>query len=141
MFGCVALILVSAVIIIEPDISGIFHKDSSVAETKKETQSEEKTASTTSTKEEKETKNNSSSKKDVKIVDSEKEKISEKDARKIAKKQFKELDEKVKAEDLEVQKIQRQGEDYYYISSENNTCEIKIATGQITRLNSVKIDQ
>lgn len=67
------------------------------------------------------------------------EEISEEQARKIAKEKFKEMDEKVKENQLEVIAIKRDNEDYYYISSEKNTMEIRKKDGKITRINSVKI--
>lgn len=63
--------------------------------------------------------------------------ISENDARKAAVKKFKELGEKVSKDDLSVLKIQRDGEEYYYIKSEQNTLEIAVRGGKITRVNSV----
>lgn len=65
--------------------------------------------------------------------------ITEKQANKLAIKQFKKLGEKVKEEELKTMKIQREGEEYYYISSKDNTLEIKIKTGEITRINSVPV--
>ena len=70
----------------------------------------------------------------------ENEQITEIDAKKLAIKQFKNIDESgLKQEDLKVVKIQRSGEEYYYISSKKNTLEIKILGGEITRINSVVI--
>ena len=70
----------------------------------------------------------------------EKIEISEEKAVKLAKNQFKELGEKdIQTNDFEVLKINRDGEEYYYISSKENTVEIKIDTGEITRVNSVKV--
>ena len=68
------------------------------------------------------------------------EEISEKDAKKTAVKQFDKLGEKVKDTDLTIQKIQRKGELYYYITSQNNTMEIKIVGGKVTRINSVLVN-
>ena len=74
-------------------------------------------------------------------ITSEEKEISEKDARKLAKKQFKELGEKkLDVDDLKVQKIARQGEEYYYIKSEVNTLEIQIKTGKIPRVNSKVVE-
>ena len=47
----------------------------------------------------------------------------------------------VKKEDLQVKKIQRSGEEYYYISSANNTMEIQISSGKITRINSATVEE
>ena len=67
--------------------------------------------------------------------------ISENDARKVAKKQFEALGEaKIKTDELKVQQIRRSGEEYYYISSKENTLEIRIKYGKITRLNSVSVE-
>lgn len=109
---CVVVIIGSLIIIIKPNFSGMFKKKTAVT-----------------------------SDNGVKIVSNDNNggEISEKDARRLAKKQFKELDEKVKEEELEVLKIERNGEEYYYISSAKNTLEIKIKTGEITRINSVKV--
>ena len=46
----------------------------------------------------------------------------------------------IKENELDVEKIQRKGEDYYYITSEKNTLEIKIDSGKITRVNSVAVE-
>lgn len=70
------------------------------------------------------------------------EEITEDEARTAAKKQFEKLGETgIKKEQLNVQKIQRQGEEYYYISSANNTLEIKIKGGEITRINSATVEE
>lgn len=68
------------------------------------------------------------------------ENTSEQEAKKTAVKQFKELGEKVKEDELEIMKIQRQGEEYYYVTSKENTLEIKISTGKVTRVNSVTVE-
>ena len=67
--------------------------------------------------------------------------ITEKDANKLAVKQFKELGEKTKESELKTMKIQREGEEYYYISSKQNTLEIKIQSGEVTRINSVPVTE
>ena len=53
---------------------------------------------------------------------------------------FNELGEKVKKEELEVLKIQRKGELYYYISAKENSVEVKINTFEITRVNGILVD-
>lgn len=53
---------------------------------------------------------------------------------------FKELGEQVKKEELEVLKIQRKGELYYYISAKENSVEIKIDTMEITRVNGILVE-
>ena len=59
---------------------------------------------------------------------------------KVAKKKFNELGENVEENNLEVLKIQRKGELYYYISSKDNTLEIRIKDNKITRVNSVPVE-
>ena len=81
-------------------------------------------------------------KEDVKVVENgnSANEISEQEARKLAVKQFKELDEKwIKEKDLEVLEFSRANEYYYYISSKENTIEIKKDGGKITRINSVPV--
>ena len=80
----------------------------------------------------------------VEVIQSNKketEEISEKEARKIAVKQFKKLNENVKEDSLSVTKIQRKGEEYYYIVSQKNNVEIKIIGGKITRINSSLVEE
>lgn len=61
---------------------------------------------------------------------------------KIAIKKFKQLGEKnVKEEELEVLKIQRKGELFYFISSKENTLEVRISDNKITRVNSVIVEE
>lgn len=69
------------------------------------------------------------------------EEITEKEARKIAVKQFKLMGEKSKEESLSLTKIQRKGEEYYYIVSQKNNLEIKIRGGKITRINSSLVEE
>lgn len=69
------------------------------------------------------------------------EEISEKEARKIAVKQFRKLNEKVKEDSLDIIKIQRKGEEYYYIVSPKNNMEIKIMGGKVTRVNSSLVEE
>jgi len=76
----------------------------------------------------------------VKTNTKEADEISEQDARKAAKKQFKELGEDVKEDELNCIKIERAGEEYYYITSANNTLENKIKGGKIERINSVLVE-
>lgn len=69
------------------------------------------------------------------------ETISEKDALKLAVNQFKKLDEKgINEKKLQIVKILRANEEYYYISSPKNTLEIKLTGGKITRINSVLVE-
>lgn len=69
------------------------------------------------------------------------ENISEEKAKKIAVKQFKKLKEKTNEKELNIIKIQRDNKEYYYISSPENTLEIKINGGEITRINSVPVKE
>ena len=71
----------------------------------------------------------------------ESEEISEKEARKIAVKQFKNLGENVKGESLELTMIQRKGEEYYYIVSKKNNIEVKIKGGKVTKINSSLVEE
>ena len=89
------------------------------------------------------TKNTTTEKSNTKteIIKTEEKEITEENARKLAKKQFKKLGEKnIKENELNVEKIQRKGEEYYYITSETNTLAIKIDSGKITRVNSVAVE-
>ena len=70
------------------------------------------------------------------------EKTPEEKAVETAIKRFKELGETgLKQEDLEVLKILRKGDYYYYISSPNNSLEIRISDGKIVRENSVLVEK
>lgn len=69
------------------------------------------------------------------------EKISEEKARKAAAKQFKRIGEDVKAEDLTIMVILRDGDEYYYITSSQNSLEIKIDGGKIERINTVPVEE
>ena len=64
-----------------------------------------------------------------------------KKALKVARKKFEELGEKVNEKDLEILKIERKGEFYYYISSKENTVEVRISDNKITRVNSIVVDK
>lgn len=78
----------------------------------------------------------------LKVIETNKketEETTEDEARKIAVKQFKQIGEDISESDLKVTTIVRNGEDYYYISSYENTLEIKVIGGNITRLNSVVV--
>lgn len=112
---CVVVIIVSLCIILKPEDGGIFAK-----------QKEKLMVD------------------GVEVIQSNKketEEISEKEARKIAVKQFKKLNENVKEDSLNVTKIQRKGEEYYYIVSQRNNIEIKIMGGKITRVNSSLVEE
>lgn len=74
-------------------------------------------------------------------IDSDKEDEKAKDdAAKVAIKKFKDLGEDVNKSDLEILRIQRKGELYYYISSKDNTVEVRIKDNKITRVNSVPVE-
>lgn len=107
-------------------------------QTQAQNQEKEQTENQTKT-----TENNEVTKKeDVKVVQSgnSANEITQQEARKLAAKQFKELDEKwVKEKELEVLEFSRANEYYYYISSKENTIEIKKDGGKITRINSVPV--
>lgn len=111
IFGCIILISASMFIIFRPDNKNMSTENSKTSNTK------------------------------IEIIKSDGKEITEEKARKLAKKQFKKLGEKnIKENELNVEKIQRKGEDYYYITSEKNTLEIKIDNGKITRVNSVAVE-
>ena len=63
--------------------------------------------------------------------------ISQTEAAEIAVKQFSQLGEPVKADELRILDLERDGEDEFYITSKNNTMEIRKRDGKITRLNAV----
>lgn len=65
--------------------------------------------------------------------------ISEQEAKRIALQKFQTLGETdTNADELEILKIKRKEDMYYYVSSKNNnTIEIKIADGTIARVNGV----
>lgn len=71
----------------------------------------------------------------------ENEEITEEQARKLAVKQFKTLKEDVKENDLKVSKIQRQGVEFYYVVSSENSVEIQILGGKITRINTAPVEE
>lgn len=68
--------------------------------------------------------------------------ISEDKAKDIAIAQFKTMGEtSLQKSEIEIMQIQRSGELYYYISSPENTAEIKVKGGKITRLNGASVDK
>ena len=81
---------------------------------------------------------------DVKVYESgvkENQDIDESKAKKVAVRQFKELGEKdIKEADLKIQKIQRKGVEYYYVTSSKNTMEIRIKGGVVSRINAVVVE-
>ena len=64
----------------------------------------------------------------------------EEKAIKAAEKKFKELGEDIDKKDLEILKIQRNGEVYYYISAKENTVEVREKDSKITRINSDPVE-
>lgn len=131
VFGCISIIVISMILITNPKISLNFSKESASVSQKEEIFDK----SNNKLSDEKQD--------DVKIVNNNVGKnISEDDAKELAKKQFKELNEKALDTDkFQLLKIQRDGEEYYYICSPENTMEIKVSTGEITRVNSIKIEK
>ncbi len=72
----------------------------------------------------------------------ENEEITEEEAKELAIKQFKKIGEKnLEKDKINIIKIDRNGEEYYYVTSAENTAEIKIKGGQITRINSVSVTE
>ena len=113
VFVCIVLIIASLVILIKPKIE--FPKFNFSSNTDK-----------------------------ISIVSSntkEDESISEEDAKQLAIKQFKKIGEKdIDESKVTILEIEREGEHFYYVCSPENTVEIKIIGGKITRLNSVLVD-
>ena len=69
------------------------------------------------------------------------EEITEEEAISLAISQFDKIGEhSLKKENITISKIERKGEYYYYICSPENTLEIQISGGKITRLNSVPVE-
>ena len=72
----------------------------------------------------------------------ENEEITEEEAKELAIKQFKKIGEKnLEKDKINIIKIDRNGEEYYYVTSAENTAEIKIKGGQITRINSASVTE
>ena len=72
----------------------------------------------------------------------ENEEITEEEAKELAIKQFKKIGEKnLEKDKINIIKIDRNGEEYYYVTSAENTAEIKIKGGQITRINSASVKE
>ena len=69
------------------------------------------------------------------------ENITQENAIKLAISQFKKLGEKnLKEDNITISEVERNGEYYYYVCSPENTLEIKITGGKITRVNSVPVE-
>ena len=72
----------------------------------------------------------------------ENEEITVEEAKELAIKQFKKIGEKnLEKDKINIIKIDRNGEEYYYVTSAENTAEIKIKGGQITRINSASVTE
>ena len=72
----------------------------------------------------------------------ENEEITEEEVKELAIKQFKKIGEKnLEKDKINIIKIDRNGEEYYYVTSAENTAEIKIKGGQITRINSASVTE
>ncbi len=70
-----------------------------------------------------------------------KEYSDEEKAVRVARDKFKELGENVDNTELEVLKITRKGNYYYFISSKENTVEISADTFEVKRINSVPVEE
>ena len=75
------------------------------------------------------------------IFQDENKEVTEETAKGTAEKQFKILGENVKKDSLNVVKFQRDGEEYYYVTSIKNSVEIKVKGGQITKINSASVKE
>lgn len=67
--------------------------------------------------------------------------IVEDTAKDMAQKQFKILGETINKEELKVTKFQRRGEEYYYVTSLQNSVEIKVKGGEITKINAASVEE
>ena len=67
--------------------------------------------------------------------------ITEEQAKQIAVKQFKNLDEDTTVDQLKVTQIRRGQVEYYYVTSAENSMEIRILGGKVERVNSVLIEE
>lgn len=59
----------------------------------------------------------------------------------VALNKFRELGENVNENELEVMKIKRKNEYYYYISSKQNTVEVRLSDNKIIRVNSILVEK
>ena len=66
--------------------------------------------------------------------------ITETEAKELAIRQFKKLNETINKEELEVVSLKRFDESYYYIVGKKNSVEIKIKGGEITRINGTPVE-
>lgn len=67
--------------------------------------------------------------------------ISEEEAKDIAIRQFANLGEGANPNKLNVIRLQRNGEEFFYVASPKNTVEIRISDGKITKINSVIVEE
>lgn len=77
----------------------------------------------------------------VEVVPNDNKEISEEDAKSIAIRQFANLGEGANPNKLNVIRLQRDGEEFFYVSSPKNTVEIRISDGKITKINSVVVEE
>ena len=80
----------------------------------------------------------------VKVVASKKredQEITEDEARDMAITQFERLGENVNKDDIRIVKLKRNDNMYYFISSKENTMEISIQGGIVTRINAVVVPE
>lgn len=141
------LLIILCLLLIAVAVHMLFSEDEEevvVGQAKEQTQAQnqEKEQSKTENQTKPTANNEVTKKEDVKAVQNgnSTNEITQQEARKLAVKQFKELDEKwIKEKDLEVLEFSRANEYYYYISSKENTIEIKKDGGKITRINSVPV--
>lgn len=127
---CILVIIIVVVILIfEPDFNKNAEQQATIASTSQNNQEPEEQNASEDNKDHNVVQNNNSGKK-----------ISEEDAKKLALRQFNELGEKdLKESELKIKTIKRSGELYYHVASQNNTIEIKIETGEITRINTKEV--
>lgn len=143
VLACILVILGSAYFLfdLKDEVSGFiaFTKEAvgDFVDNIKKSSDEDKAKNKNTAKNEKNSSNNGN----VSGNDSYVEEITEDEAKNIAVKRFTALGEQdVNAESISIKKIRRSGEEYYYITSAENTLEVKIIGGNITRINSVIVD-
>lgn len=139
------LLIILCLILIAVSVHMLFSEEDEemiVGQAKEQTQAQNQEKEQTENQTKTTANNEATKKEDVKVVENgnSANEITQQEARKLAVKQFKELDEKwIKEKDLEVLEFSRANEYYYYISSKENTIEIKKDGGKITRINSVPV--
>ena len=134
---CILVIIIVVVILIfEPDFNKNAEQQATIASTS------QNDSNIPQNNQEPEEQNASEDNKDHNVVQNNNsgKKISEEDAKKLALRQFNELGEKdLNESELKIKTIKRSGELYYHVASQNNTIEIKIETGEITRINTKEV--